>query len=478
MTVLDATAPAFEWHADAVSSAGQEAADLAALAGLDLDPWQRLILDHGLGEREDGKWQHFEVGVCVPRQNGKGGVIEARELAGLFLVGERLIIHSAHQFDTSLEAFRRLLMLIEDTPELDQRVKRVSRAHGDEGIELTSGQRIRFRTRTKGGGRGFTGDCLILDEAMILPESSHGALLPTLSARPNPQVWYLGSAVDQAIHEHGVVFARVRERGHAGDDDAIAWFEWSTGEDHPDKVPDAVLDDPAAWMRANPAGDIRVTESHIAMERQSLATRTFCVERLGVGDWPATDGDAQAVFNIDVWRTLEDRDSTPLDPVWLAFDVSPDREWGSIAAAGVREDGLLHIEVVDRQPGVGWMAQRISELITRHRPVGVVCDANGPAAAVISKLTGLGVEVEVTDAREMTRSCGVLFDRVQERNVRHLGSGDLDSAVKGAGQRRVGDAWAWSRRSSSVDITPLVAVTLAAGRVESEWSSDPMVAFA
>ena len=116
--------------------------------------------------------------------------IEARELAGLFLLGERLIIHSAHQFDTSLEAFRRLETLIEGSDELSRRVKKATHSHGEEGIELLNGQRIRFRTRTKGGGRGFTGDCLILDEAMVLSEAFYGALLPTLSARSmtaNPQ---------------------------------------------------------------------------------------------------------------------------------------------------------------------------------------------------------------------------------------------------------------------------------------------------
>jgi hypothetical protein len=97
------------------------------------------ILRHSLGERPDGKWAAFEVGLNVPRQNGKGSILEARELAGLFLLGERLIIHSAHEFATSLEAFQRLLALIEGTPDLSRRVKRVSRAHGEEGIELTNG---------------------------------------------------------------------------------------------------------------------------------------------------------------------------------------------------------------------------------------------------------------------------------------------------------------------------------------------------
>ena len=52
---------------------------------------------------------------------------------------------------------------------------------------------------------GSRGDCLILDEAMFLPEFGYGALLPTLSAWTNPQVWYTGSAVDQFVHDDGVV---------------------------------------------------------------------------------------------------------------------------------------------------------------------------------------------------------------------------------------------------------------------------------
>jgi hypothetical protein len=66
-----------------------------------LDPWQRFVLDRALGESKDGKWSAFEVGLVVPRQNGKGSILEARELAGLFLFDERLILHSAHEFETA-----------------------------------------------------------------------------------------------------------------------------------------------------------------------------------------------------------------------------------------------------------------------------------------------------------------------------------------------------------------------------------------
>jgi hypothetical protein len=68
---------------------------------------------------------------------------------------------------------------------------------------------------------------------MILPETAHGALLPTLRARPNPQVWYCGSAVDRLIHDDGLVFARLRERGIAGDDPGLAYFDWGSPSTRP-----------------------------------------------------------------------------------------------------------------------------------------------------------------------------------------------------------------------------------------------------
>jgi hypothetical protein len=286
-----------------------------------------------------------------PRQNGKGAILEARELAGLFLLGERLVIHSAHQFDTSLEAFRRLLTLIEDTPDLERRVKRVSRSHGEEGIELLNGQRVRFRTRTKGGGRGFSADCLILDEAMFIPEAMHGALLPTLSARPNPQVWYTGSAVDQWVHEHGVVFARVRERGHQGDDQGLAYFEWSLEDGNPEWVDEDTAGDPEAWARANPGVGIRITPEHIGQERRSMDPRTFAVERLGVGDWPSTNPEDESVLPSEKWKGCADKDSQAQGKLVFTFDVTPARSAAAIAVGARREDGKIHGEVTRARQG-------------------------------------------------------------------------------------------------------------------------------
>src|SRR4029077_15730404 len=133
--------PRIELYPEFGGSAGQEAVDLAALARLDLEPWEAHVLERSMGEAADGRWAAAEVGLCVPRQNGKNAVLEARELAALFLLDGELVIHSAQQFKTPKEPFLRLLALIESTPDLDRRVKRVVRAHGEEAIELRDGHR-------------------------------------------------------------------------------------------------------------------------------------------------------------------------------------------------------------------------------------------------------------------------------------------------------------------------------------------------
>lgn len=447
------------------SSTGEEAIELAYLAGLELDDWQQWCLTEALGERPDGRWSSFGVGLIVPRQNGKGGLLEARELAGLFLLAERLIIHSAHQFDTSQEAFERLITLIENSPQLSKRLAKgqPTRSHGQEGIKLKTGERIRFRTRTKGGGRGFTADCLILDEAMILPDAFMGAVLPVLSARPNPQVWYTGSAVDQTIHEHGLVLARVRERGLEGADPSLFFAEWSAS-DELDKVTPEMAGDPKCWARANPAYGIRISNEYIGNERREFSTnlRGFAVERLGVGDWPDTSLETDHVVPPEDWAACLDKTSRIDGSKVFVFDISPDRR-GCIAVAGLREDGLPHVEVVEHRAGTGWMVDRLLELAKKHNPSAVACDAGGPAASLIPELEKHPDDITLTElsAREVVQACGLFFDAILEHRVRHGGQADLNDAVDGAAQRNLGDAWAWSRKNSSVDISPLVSCTLA-----------------
>lgn len=451
-----------------LSSSGQEAVELAALAGLRLDPWQQHVLDLGLSERADGRWAAFEVCVNVPRQNGKGGIIEARQLAGLFLLGEKLILHSAHEFKTSIVAFKRIEQLIMGCPDLRKRVLRVRRTTGEEAIELVTGQTLRFLARSGGSGRGFTGDCNILDEAMILGDDAMGALMPTMSAVPNPQLWYLGSAgIGSLSLQLGRLRARALAAVEAGvPDPSLAYFEWSVdphrAECGPACTDHADPDDPAAWAVANPALGIRITAEHIRNERLSMGSGgIFERERLGVGDYPSDGGDVWQVIGEDAWRALADPKTTPEGPIAMAIDATPERSHAAIAVAGPWRGGT-HVEVIEHRPGMGWVVDRAKELHTKHKPRCWVVDGGGPAGSLIQDLADeLGVEIIQPKAREIAAATGQFYDAVAEQSISHLDQAPLTVALAGAQKRPLGDAWAWARRGVGVDISPLVAATLA-----------------
>lgn len=441
-------------------SLAEEALDFCEQHGMSLDPWQKFVLRNSLGLREDGQFAAREVGLDVARQNGKGAILEARELIGIYLVREELVIHSAHEFATAQEHFLRLEQFLEANADLSREVRRISKSHGDEGIYFTDGRRIRFRTRTSGGGRGWSCDCLVLDEAMILKAASHGALVPTQRARRNPQRWYTGSAVDQFVHDHGLVFSLVRRRGHAQDDPQLAYFEWSAPFEHPDAMPDEALKDPLVWAQANPALGIRIDPETIEHEIRSLDRRSFAVELLGVGDWPDPQAEL-SVIDLEKWDQAADPGSLIVGDLCFAFDVSPARSSSSIAASGMRSDGFPHVELVDRRPGTGWVVERLAELWERHEPRVIVCDNASPAGSLLDDLRNSSIAVEAISGTEYARACSVLFDKVEQGTLRHLGQPELRGAVKGAKTRKLGEAWAWARGSSAVDITPLVASSMA-----------------
>jgi hypothetical protein len=445
------------------STSGPEAIDLGKIAGITLDPWQELALRDLLGERPDGKWAAEEAGITCPRQNGKDEILVVRMLAGLFLLGERLIVCSAHAFDTNMETMLRLEEAIESSDYLSKRVKSINRANGKEGITLKGGQRVRFRARTKGGARGYSGDLVILNEAMEIPEKAFGAMRPLISARPNPQIIFAGTAVDQWQHDNGLVFARVRSRGIACDEN-FAYLEWSAhvgdpAEDNPSRVPVEIMESEEAWQQSNPAFGHRIIASRTRNELASMDDRTFAVERLGIGDWPSTDEEGEQLFTPEKWKATYDPDSAADDPVSFAVAVTPDRAFAAIGAAGQRPDGLPHVEVVEHKRGTGWVVDRMLELTRKHRTRSVVLDGGGPAASLIPKLEEAGIEVETISTREYGQACAAFFDVVDQETLRHLDTPELRAAVRAAKKRTLGDAWAWARKGT--DATPLEAVTLA-----------------
>lgn len=435
-----------------------EVVEFVKRLGYELDPWQWMVLRTALMRNGD-VWAAFTVAVCAPRQNGKNSLLEVVELVKSYLLGDKLLIHTAHLADTSKEAFHRLDDLIDANDWIEY--KHIWRANGMEAIEFPGGRRIRFRTRTRGGGRGYAGcTTAIFDEAMFLPEVSMGSIMPVISASPDPQIWYTGSAVDQEIMEDGVAFARVRERALRGDHSRLAYFEWSLDADVPADVEPADAANPESWAKTNPAFGIRIKPDYLKEEYANLDLRTFAVERLGVGDWPPTSAHS-SIIDMEKWERATDSGSKIVGPVAFAFAVRPDRSSSTISAAGRRADGLFHVEVIERRRGTGWVVERLHQLRKKWQTSAIVVNGVGPAASLIPELQEEHVELVEVTAREMAEACGFFYDAVEQDKVRHLGTGEMTAAIRGAVKRDLGDAWAWSWKHSAVDIGPLEGCTLA-----------------
>lgn len=431
-----------------IETAGLDAIELAAIAGLHLDEWQQKVLLGSLGEVRAGKWSAFEVGLVVPRQNGKGSILEARELAGLFLFGDNLIIHSAHKFDTAVEAFNRILGLVQNTPDLDAQVSKVSTAHGSEGIELKNGSRLKFLARSAGSGRGFSADLIILDEAYALKSSEMAAMLPTMAAKSldgNPQIWYTSSAG----MPNSEVLASVRERGMNPDSKRLAYFEWSTEETTP-------ITSVAGWYQANPGLGIRMSKEHVQSELEALDVDEFKRERLGI--WERLGGESV----IPEWGSALDVGSQRGEIVAFGVDVTPSRDSAVITAASFRPDGKKHVVVIDQRVGTSWVSTELKRLKEKFDPVAVVAVAGSAAASLEAECKRDGVRLMLVTTRQYAEACGLLMDDLRADLIRHRGQEHLDNAVDAARMRPYGETlFTWNRKNPAADISPLVSSTLA-----------------
>lgn len=454
-------------------AAAEEAIELASAYGVcggyPLDESQRFTLRAGLGERADGTWAAATVGDFEPRQQGKNDTCAARELAGLLLFGERLILHTAHEFPTANESFLRLVAVFENWDDLRRRVARIRYANGEQGIELLTGQRLKYRARTGGSGRGFAEvDLTVYDEAQHMQPEHAAASGPARLANPNSQAWYMGSG---GISSSRLAW-RMRKRALAGDGGRFAYVE-HTAEvvsmvdgrvvtERPDPL------DRDAWARANPAYGRRVSDESLQALYEELGPDLFARECLCL--WDLEAGSATAVIPEEAWAACQTTGAWANVGTAYALDVAPDARSCAVAAS----DGT-HVEVVKHGPGTGWVVEACVAKRDRFREI--VLDPSGPAGQLVVPLETAGINVRRVSTEEAKAACASFLTAVTDRTLIHLGQPALDQAVANADRRDVGDGgWLWSRRRSSVDISPLYAATFAAWAAEAGAKRKPTFA--
>jgi hypothetical protein len=476
---------------------GPEVGAINTLANFAPDPEQQLGLDMTFARNENGRSTCSEIGCLCCRQNLKTGLIKQVELGWLFVTDERLVVHSAHEFSTAREAYRDLKEIIEACPPLLRRIKGGGRdgfkdTPADMSIETVTGARLIFKTRTKGGGRGLSGRKIVLDEAFALEAQHMGALRPLISAQPDPQLIYASSA----CLEDSEVLRTIVERGRKGNEPRLGYLEWcigpakeicQDGEACSHVYGQAVgcgLDKPEQWQQANPAMGRRIEQITIEDERRACVSielaHQFGRERGGWHDAPAG---GTSPITAEQWEDSAEIESKIVGALALSVDIRPDGLAATIAVSGRNEDGKTHAEItgtkkrgLDSRPGTAWIVSRIVKIFEKHDPSVLILDPSGPAGALIPALLEAGfVKVSSPDedvpvdkwrlylvsGREYAQACGALVMDIREEAFRHIDQKPLNDAVDGARTRPLADAWAWSRKDTTVDISPLVAATLA-----------------
>jgi hypothetical protein len=399
-----------------------------------------------MGERSDGTWAAKQVGVSAPRQNGKSQLIVARALAGALLFGEKKIVISAHAQDTARETFAKFVELIDDNPALAERVDKVMNAINREFIKFTNGATVQFKARTVSGSRGFSSDCLLLDEAQILGMPAWVSINSTMSARPNPQVWLLGTP--PTPENNGEVFTSIRDAALGGKSQTLAWLEWAA-------LP---TDDPAAAetrAKANPAWWTRINHEIVQGEYETYPPERFALDRLGI--W-ATGGSGSNI--LPGWLGLAvDHPGSEVSAIGLA--VSIDGDFGSIAQADVYGDDLLNLDAQERGAGSAWLVAEAKRIQDEH-DCAVAVDEKCPDATLIPALEAAGVRVTVMKLADYIEAWSDLVNRVREGRVTHQAASDLDNAVAAASLRSVGDGRKLpGRKASAGDIDMLEAAVAA-----------------
>lgn len=434
------------------SNSWEDVADLSRLFGVILDPWQEDVLQAAMGERSNGLWMTPQIAVSAPRQNGKSQLIVARALAGVLLFGEKLIVISAHQQDTARETFYKFTDQIDASDELASRIAKngVMNAINREQIKFTNGAVVKFKARSFAGSRGFSSDCLLLDEAQILGARAWASIRPTMSARKNPQVWLLGTP--PTPEDDSEVFSTIRNSALEGKSKSLAYLEWSS-------TGDPALDETRA--EANPAWFTRINHEVVQGEYESMSDEQFGRERLGRWD----SAGQSWIIPREFWESAGDLQSVAVDRLAVGIEAGPDLSWASIALAGQRSDGDWHVELWERKEGAAWVAPLVRQILDQNpgKVRAVVADAGSPTAALFDDLSRLKVKLTKPKVVELGTACSRLLDGIVTGSVRHTKQGQMDAAVAVAGKRPLGDTgmWVWSRKTSTADITPIQSATLA-----------------
>lgn len=422
--------------------------------GLELLPWQKWLALHALELRPDSTFRFRTVLVLVGRQSGKSTFLQVLSLFFLYVRGVALVIGTAQSLDIAEEVWQGAVDMAQGAPELASEIERIVLVNGKKALELRRGERYKVQSANRRGGRGLSGDLVMLDELREHQSwDAWSAVTKTTMARSHAQVWAASNAGDR----HSIVLHYLRQLAHQalGDPDGICEtpshpdadvestslgiFEWSA-------APGCALDDPQGWSAATPSLGHTITERAIRAAMQTDPEAVFRTEVLC--QWVVEM--RQPAIDPDSWARLADPDVERGTQPVFAVATAADRSWTAIAVAWKRTDGLPHVMLADYRPQTAWVPARLEELLARW----------GGAVTVDTPCRGLVPNALEPSQAEQAQAHNALSDAVGAAAVRHSNDSALNVAVKSATWRPSGDSRVLDR-SGSLDIAPLIAAALA-----------------
>jgi hypothetical protein len=432
-------------------------------------PWQKYVMDVALEiDPATGRFSHREVGLSVSRQQGKTQQILGVQVHRIAAWPRQRVVYAAQTRGMARTRWEDEFAETILASPLAKRI-RVRKSNGNEAIIWRATRSLMGITaNTEKAGHGPPLDLGVIDEAFAHEDDRlEQAFSPAMLTRPMAQLWWASAGGT----EKSVWLNKKRKAGRehieqmwaTGVRPSVAYFEWYAPDDMP-------RDDPATWRATLPALGHTVTEDIIRAELEKLDAAEF--DRAYLNRTRKATPPADPNVPKGAWPGLVDGASRPVGDMAFAVDVSQDRSTSSIAAAIVRPDGRVHLEVMDRRPGTDWVVPAVARLARLWNPLVVAVAGSGaPSGSLIDDLVTAGITVPkdkdkphrghlvVLRTGDSVEACGQVADAMRQGTVRHLDQTPLSAAVNGARTRRVGDAWALDRTNSLTDVAPFVAVT-------------------
>jgi hypothetical protein len=446
-------------------SLGVDFIEFCESIGFTLLPWQQFLAHEICKVREDGNWYFKEVAVIIARQNGKSTFMQLMILWRMYALEQKLQVHTAHKLNTSSEIFWKVEKTVESFAHLVDRFEKKYESKGMQEIRLKTGERYIVRANNS-ASRGIAApDTIYMDEVREFEDmESWAALRYTQMATPNPQTLIFSNAG----HQHSVVLNRLRERGLAaiaGADDRIGWFEWS-GE------PGCAIDDKNAWAQANPSLghtiSIENLEAAMSDEESIVRTELLC-------QWVSVVNPA---INPSNWNAGAKKD-LKLDRealTWMAIDLSPNRQEGSLVAAQQEGDNINVVLLQTWTNPINLDAKQIANDVAdwvRKYQTETVAYSRQTSGAVAALLSPAGISTTPIDGSVYGQACDEMLSAITSQRLFHPEQDEFTRQVLSAVKLPFKDGgWYLGRKVSNATICAAVAMAMVchfATRGEAEY---------